>query len=98
MERVKGVVRTGQHPAVWKRASRVVICKRGKNDYMKLKAYRFIPLQSCMGKVVQNVVAKLLAEEAERRALLSDCPYGYRKRRSAVDAAAIMVNRAHAAW
>jgi len=51
-----------------------------------------------MGKVVKKVVAELMAEEAERRGLLSDSQFGSRKRRSAVDAAAIMVDRAHAAW
>jgi hypothetical protein len=51
-----------------------------------------------MGKVMEKVVAELLAEEAERRGLLSDGQIGSRKRRSAIDAAAIMVDRAHAAW
>jgi hypothetical protein len=62
------------------------------------KAYRTISLFNCMGKVVEKVVAELLSEEAERRGLLSDGQFGNRKGRSAIDAAAIMVNRAHAAW
>jgi len=44
------------------------------------------------------VVTKLLGEQAERRGLLSDGQCGSRKRRSAIDEAANMVNRAHAAW
>jgi hypothetical protein len=51
-----------------------------------------------MGKVVEKVVAELLSDEAERRALLSDSQFGSRKKRSAIDAAAIMVDRAHSAW
>jgi hypothetical protein len=51
-----------------------------------------------MGKVVENVVADLQSEDAERRELLSDGQFGSRKGRSAIDAAAIMVDRAHAAW
>ena len=51
-----------------------------------------------MGKVVEKVVAELLSDEAERTALLSDGQFGSRKKRSANDAAAIMVDRAHAAW
>jgi hypothetical protein len=51
-----------------------------------------------MGKVIEKVVAELLAEEAERRGLLSDGQFGSRKRQLAIDAAAIMVDRAHAAW
>jgi hypothetical protein len=51
-----------------------------------------------MGKVVEKVVAELLSDEAERRALLSDGQFGRRKKRSAIDAAAIMVDRADSAW
>jgi hypothetical protein len=51
-----------------------------------------------MGKVIEKVVAELLAEEAERRGLLSDGQFGSRKRRSAIDTTAIMVDRAHAVW
>jgi hypothetical protein len=51
-----------------------------------------------MGKVVEKVIAELLSKEAERRGLLSDGQFGSRKRRSAIDAAAVIVDRAHAAW
>jgi hypothetical protein len=69
-----------------------------KDDYTKLKAYRSISLLSCMRMVIEKVVAELLVEEAERRGLLSDSHFGSRKRRSAIDAAANMVDRAHAVW
>jgi len=98
VELTKAAVRTGRHPAVWKRASGVVIWKPGKEDYTKLKSYRTISLLSCMGKVVEKVVAELLSDEAERRALPSDGQFGSRKKRSAIDAAAITVDRAHAVW
>jgi len=65
--------------AVWKQASGVVIHKPGKDDYTKLKAYLSISLLSCMGKVVENVAAELLSEEAERSGLLSDGQFGIRK-------------------
>jgi hypothetical protein len=94
----KAAVQTGRHPAVWKRTSGVVIRNPGKEDYTKLKSYRTISLLSCMGKVIEKVVAELLSDKAERRALLSDGQFGSRKKRSAIDAAAIMVDRAHAAW
>jgi hypothetical protein len=51
-----------------------------------------------MGKVVEIVTAELLSKEAESRRLLSGRQFGSKKGRSAIDAAAIMVNRAHAAW
>jgi len=94
----KAAIRTGRHPSVWKRASGVVIRKPGKDDYMQLKAYRSISLLSCMGKVVEKVLAELLSDEAERRGLLSDRQFGSRRGRSAIDPAAIMTDRAHAAW
>jgi hypothetical protein len=49
------------------------------------------------GKVVERVVAEQLSEEAERRELLSNRQCRSRKGRSAIDAVAIMVDRAHAA-
>ena len=94
----KAAIRTGRHPAVWKGASGVVIRKLGKEDYTKLKPYRSISLLSCMGNVVEKVVTERLSEEAERRGLLSDGQFGSRKGRSVIDAVAIMVDRAHAAW
>jgi hypothetical protein len=66
-------------------------------DYTKLKSYRTISLLSCLGKVFEKVVAELLSDDAERRALLSDGQFGSRKKMSAMDLAAIMVDRAHAA-
>jgi len=94
----KAAIGKGRHPSVWKRASGVVIRKPGKDDYTQLKAYHSISLLSCMGKVVEKVVAELLSDEAERRGLLSDRQFGSRRGRSAIDAAAIIVDRAHAAW
>jgi len=44
------------------------------------------------------VVTELLAAEAERRILLSNGQYGSRNRRSAIEAAAITVDRVHASW
>jgi len=98
MEIAKAVVRTGLHTMVWKWASGVVICKPGLDDYTNLKAYSFIAQLSCIGKVVEKVVAELLAKEAGIRELLSNGQYGNRKRRLAINVAAIMVDWAHPAW
>jgi hypothetical protein len=65
---------------------------------MKLKEYRSISLLTCVGKVVEKVVAELLAEDAERSGLLSDGQYWSRKRRSAMDVVSIMIDRANTAW
>ena len=95
---VRVAIRTGQHPAAWKRASGVVIRLPGKDDDSKLKAYHTILLIRCMGKVIEKVVAKLLSEDAKRRELLNDGLFGSRKRQLAIDAVAIMFDSAHQAW
>jgi len=94
----RAAIRTRRNPTRRKRASSVVICKPGKDDYTELTAYRSISLLSSMGKVVEKVAAELLSEEGGRMWLLSDGNSGGRKRRSAINAVAIKVDRAHAAW
>lgn len=81
-----------------KHAGRVVIYKPENNDCTKLKVCCSISLPSCIVIDVEKVDAELLVEEDERRGQLSDGHYGSRKRQSAIDKAAIMVNIAHAAW
>jgi hypothetical protein len=76
----------------------VVIQQPEKEDYTNLKLYRMIPLRSCMRKVFEKFVAELLSDKAERRALLSDGQFASREKRLPIDAAAIMVDRAHASW
>ena len=98
MRLTKAAILTGRHPSVWKRTSGVVIRKPCKDDYTQLKAYRSISLLSGTGKVVEKVVAELLSDEAERRGLLSKGQFGSRRGWSAINAAAIMVDRAHSAW
>jgi len=87
----------GRHSGVWKQASRVVIRKPGKDDYMKLKAYHSICLLSGKVKVFKNVFAELLSGEAKRRGLLSDRQFGSKIGPLAIDAPTITVDRAHAA-
>jgi hypothetical protein len=88
----------GRNWAVWKRASGVVIGKPGNEEYTQLEAYHSISLWSCMINVIKKVVAELLSEEAERRELVRDTKFGRRTGRSAIDALAIMIYRAHAVW
>ena len=76
----------------------MVTGKPGRYDYMQLNSYRSILLLNCMGNVVEKVVADLLSDEGERRGLLSDGQFGSRRGRSGIDAASIMVYRAHGAW
>jgi len=98
VELAKAVIETGRHPAVWKQASGVIICKPGIDNYTELKGHHFISVIHCMGKDVEKVVAELPADKAERWGLHCDGQYGSRKRWSAIDAAAIWVYSTHAAW
>jgi hypothetical protein len=93
----RAAIRTRRYPLVGNQASGAVISKPGKDDYTKLKAYRSISLVSCMGKVDENFVAELLSEEDDRIGLLCDGQFGNRNERSAIDAAAIILETAHAA-
>jgi len=61
VELAKRAVSMGRHQAVWKRVSEIVVRKPGKDNYTNLKANRCISLLSCMRKVVEKVVADLLA-------------------------------------
>jgi hypothetical protein len=72
--------------AVWKNGSSVVIWKPTKDNYMKLKAYRSESLLSCIGHVVEKVVAEVLSQEAKRRGLLSDRQFWSRKPRLVIAA------------
>ena len=74
-----------------------MIHKPGKDDYTELKAYPSTSLLSGMSKPVEKVVAELLSGDADRRGQLSDSQFGSRKGPSAIDAAAIMFDRADAA-
>ena len=47
--------------------------------------------------MIEKGVAEILAQEAERRGLLSDGQIARRKRQSAIDMAGITVERTHAA-
>jgi len=59
-------------------------------------SYQIISLLSSTGKVIENEVAELLSDKAERRVLLSECQFGSKKKWSGIDPARIMVDRAHA--
>lgn len=101
-ERVTALTRTcirlGLHPRAWKTARGIVLRKPNKLDYAKVKAYRVISLLPCLGKVVEKVVADLLSETCEHGDLLHRGQFGCRRWRSSVDAVAVLISRAEAAW
>jgi hypothetical protein len=65
---------------------------------MKHKSYRTVTLLSCMGEDNYTVLTELQSNKVERIALQSEGQFGTWNRMSAMNAAAIMVNRAHIVW
>jgi len=95
---VRACIRLGFHPGIWKTAKGVVIPKLGKPDYSKVRAYRFISLLDVISKLLEWTAAHLIADHLERKRGLHEGQFGCRKRRSCVDAVAIMMNRTQQVW
>jgi len=94
----RACIRLGYHPKLWKTAKGVVIPKPEKPDYSKVRAYRVISLLDVISKLVERTAAHLIANHLERKRGLHDGQYGCRKRRSCVDAVAVLMNRTQQAW
>jgi Reverse transcriptase (RNA-dependent DNA polymerase) len=88
------------HPIAWKTAKGVLIQKPGKlpREYSKVNGYQVISLSSCLGKVVEKVVAELITDHCESRQTLHKGQMGSRKRCSAVDAVACLIQKVQKAW
>jgi len=95
---VRACIELGHHPESWKTAKGVVIPKPGKPDYSQVRAHRAISLLDSISKLVERTAAHLIADHLERRSKLHDGQYGCRKRRSAVDVVAVLMNRTQQAW
>ena len=95
---VKACIELGHHPETWKTAKGVVIPKPGKPDYTLARAHRVISLLDSISKLVERMAAHLIADHLQRRNKLHDGQYGCRKRRSAVDAVAVLMDCTQQAW
>jgi len=95
---VSAVICTGHIPEEWKIAKGIVIPKPGKPDYTKAKAYRVISLLSTMSKLVEKVVANSIAKAAEEGLWFHRGQFGGRSHRSAVEAAAVLVQHVVSTW
>jgi len=95
---VRACIRLGHHPELWKTAKGVVIPKPGKPDYSKVRAYRVISLLDVISKLLERTAAHLIADHLERKRGLHEGQFGCGKRRSCVDAVAILMNRTQKAW
>ena len=95
---IRACIRLGFHPGIWKTAKEVVIPKPGKPDYSKVRAYRVISLLDIFSKLLERTAAHLIADHLEHKQGLHEGQFGCRKRRSCIDAVAIMMNRTQQVW
>jgi hypothetical protein len=70
MALVSQCLRLGHHPEEWKVAKGICIPKPGKKSYDQVKSYWVISLLSYLGKLIEKVVAILIANDIELRHVL----------------------------
>jgi len=95
---VQGCVWTGYHPCTRNTAKGILLRKLGKPTYKIAKAYPVISLLSCLGKVVEKVVATHIASFCETNAIFHRGQFGCRRGRGALDAVAQLVTEVESAW
>ena len=78
---------TGQVPEDWSHSYLKPIPKPGK-DHSKLNGYRILTMQNTMGKLMERIVARKLAQDLERRNVLPPNQGGYRAGKSTWENAA----------
>ncbi len=91
-------IRLGYHPTEWKKARGILLQKGGKRDFGVVRSYRVINLLNCMGKVVEQVVAKELSQYCEEYSKLHPGQMGGRRERSAIDAVATLLHTVQEKW
>jgi hypothetical protein len=97
---VRACIRLGHLPKLWKAAKGVVPTKPGKPDYSNVRSYRVISLRDVFSRLVECTAAHLIADHLERRKGrgVHDGQFGCRKRRSCVDAMAVLMNGTQQSW
>ena len=95
---VQGCIKMGYHPCTWKTAKGILLRKQGKPTYTIAKAYRVISLLSCLGKVVEKVVATWISSFCENNDVFHRGQFGCRQGRSTLDAVAQLVAKVENTW
>lgn len=86
------LLKYGYHPVGWRTATRAILGK-GKKDTADPKSYRIISLLSCLGKVLERIIAKRLGYLAETSNLLDPSQIRGRLKKSAIDATLLLTNK-----
>ena len=76
---------TGIFPAIWKKATLVLI-EKPKKDPTQITAYRPICLLDTAGKFLESLLKKRLEEELNNRSAINENQFGFRRGLSTVDA------------
>lgn len=76
----------------------MLIEKPNKRDCTLVKSYRVNSLLNCLGKVVEKLVVDQLLQFCEDFRTLHKRQMGARKRRSAINAAAILIQQVDNSW
>lgn len=71
------VIMIGHIPEMWKKAHIILLLKPNKNN-QDPKSYRPISLLSCLGKLLEKIMKKRLAQELEEKGLLPQHQAGFR--------------------
>ena len=98
---VAQAIRLHHHPQRWRHTKGVLLKKPNKRDRTLVKSYRsyrVISLLNCLRKVVEKVVAEQLSQFCEANRKLHKGQMGARKHRSAIDAAALLIQKIQAVW
>jgi hypothetical protein len=88
----KGVYRLDITPTLGRQPS-ILLRKQGKPMYTAAKAYRVISLLSCLGKVVERVVATWVASFCETNGVCHRGQFGCRQGRGTSDVVAHLVTK-----
>ena len=90
----------GHFPTLFRKARVVVLRKPGKTlaQLRQAGGWRPISLLSCVGKVIEGLVAKKMTEAAEARGVLPPEQMGNRAGRSTELAARVVIETTKAAW
>lgn len=84
-------LRLQYHSKNWQNVKRVLIEKPNKRDCILVKSYQVISLLNCLSKIIEKLVANQLSQFCEDFRKFHKGQMGARKRRSAINATAILL-------
>jgi hypothetical protein len=75
-----------------------MLCKPDKPDYTQIKAYQVISLLNCLGKVVEKVVADMIAAYYKAAEVLHTSQIGCQRHQSTLDTVSCLIQGVHNTW